>query len=107
MKRGYGKGKYGWVYVYDTKFRNGDKGTYKIGRSVNAKLRESELRAGNPYGKVIFAGFVGGQAKTIEAEFHQRYFDYWIEREMFLLTKEDVAYIKTRLKYIATKWFQL
>jgi len=106
MQRGYGKGRYGWVYVYDTSFRSNGTGTYKIGRSVNPKYRLAELNQGNPYGKMLFAGFVGQQAKSLEGHLHTHYTDKWIEREMFSLLPTDIDHIRLEIKRVATMWYE-
>lgn len=104
MQRGYGTGKYGWVYIYDTTFKENGKGIYKIGRSRNPNQREQALRASNPYGRILFMGFVGSQAKTIEGKLHCRYQDAWLERELFLLTETDLDEIYWILRAASTKW---
>lgn len=104
MQRGYGKGKYGWVYVYDTTFKEDGKGVYKIGRSVNPTFRVQEFNAANPYGKILFAGFVGPHAKTIESELHKRYQAFWMQKELFVLTDQQVENIRLRLQEVATEW---
>lgn len=104
MERGYGKGKYGWVYIYDTAFRRDGRGIYKIGRSANPTLREQEFRSCNPYGRMLFAGFVGGQARQMEGELHRRYRDSWVEKELFALTGFEVDEIRLELYRVATIW---
>jgi hypothetical protein len=105
-KRGRGAGKYGWVYVYDTAFRENGKGIYKIGRSINPKTRAYDLGAANPCGKILFAGFVGSQAKTLEGRFHRQHKESWLEREMFILTDFEVGGIRAELQEVATKWYE-
>ena len=104
LERGYGAGRYGWVYVYDTSLREEGKGIYKIGRSANVQMREQELRQGNPRGKIIFAGFEGNSARGTEASLHKQYREAWLEREMFLLSDEEVDAIKTRLEATSSMW---
>lgn len=105
-KRGQGAGSYGWVYVYDTAFKDGEKGIYKIGRSVKPKARAYALEAGNPCGKMLFAGFMGNQARSIERELHRRYHDDWVKRELFALTEFQLSVIRSRLKTASSGWYE-
>jgi hypothetical protein len=107
MMRGYGKGRYGWVYIFDTMHRKESFGIYKIGRSVNPKMRNEELRSGNPLGKILFSGFVGKYAKIMESKLHKKHQDTWIEREMFYLTQSDLDNIYQELYAHSSEWFQL
>lgn len=104
MRRGYGTGKRGWVYVYDTTSKENGRGIYKIGRSVNPKAREQEFAASNPFGKILFAGFVGGKAKWTEAYLHRQYEPNWIRRELFCLTDTELAKLRCSLKGASSKW---
>jgi len=105
MQRGYGKGKYGWVYVYDTTFREDGRGIYKIGRSVNPTVRAQEFAAANPYGKILFAGFVGSSARATESELHRRYQAFWVQKELFALTDQQIEDIRLRLQSFSTDWY--
>ena len=100
MLRGRGKGKFGWVYLFHTGFTD----IYKIGRSVNPKMRLAELNSGNPCGKMLFAGFVGSNARDIESGLHTKYRELWINREFFTLNQDDISWIYTFLKSISTEW---
>jgi len=103
MLRGYGKGKYGWVYLFHTGFND----IYKIGRSVNPQYRLAELTSGNPNGKMLFAGFVGNDAKIIESNLHKKHSASWIKLEFFSLTEFDVESMYRFLKSISTKWNEM
>jgi len=99
-------GKYGWVYVYDTAFRENGKGIYKIGRSVNPQFRVQEFNAGNPYGEILFAGFVGRDAKEVEARVHCHYQGSWIQGELFYLTDFELSELRLKLRSISTQWYE-
>ena len=104
MRRGCGSGKYGWIYLFDTTFKNETKLICKIGRSVNPNHRLGELTQGNPFGKILFSGFVGHNAKKIESKLHIKYSNCWIEREMFQLTQNQIQEIFNYLKNISSKF---
>jgi len=105
MRRGYGKGNYGWVYVFDTGFIKEDRTAIKIVRSVNPQFRIQELIQGNPFGKFLFYGFVGSDAKRMEAHLHRQYENHWIEREMFWLSNDDLKVIEEIIHSQSSQWF--
>jgi hypothetical protein len=99
------KGAPRWVYVFDAGFRDGDEGVFKIGISFNLKARELELKSGNPYGKILFAGFAR-RAREIEKQLHRFYQNRQIDREMFSLTKPDLLYIRQELQKASEDWYK-
>jgi hypothetical protein len=94
-----------WVYVFDTGIRKDNRGTFKIGISVNLTDREKALKAGNPLGKILFAGFADA-AMRIEKELHDIYRMQNIERELFSFAKSDLFVIRGNLKSKANDWYQ-
>jgi RNase P subunit RPR2 len=103
-KKGQSLAKTRWVYVFDTGIRNGDRGTFKIGISVNIDEREKALKAGNPLGKMLFAGLVDFAMK-FEKQLHDIYKKYSVERELFSFTKPDLFIIRDQLRNAATDWY--
>jgi hypothetical protein len=102
VTRGYGRGKAGWVYVFDTGHNDGERRIVKIGRSADYRVRIRELCAGNPMGRLLFAGYVSGQARKVEAALHQRYLAHWVERELFRLSARDMVDIRIYLNGISS-----
>lgn len=103
---GSGSGKYGWVYVFDTGHDDGDKKLYKVGRSTSPRKRGQALRAGNPRGNMMFAGFVGDKAKKIEGKLHRAMITAgrWVEREIFSLSERDLIRLRGTLKSDSLEW---
>jgi len=90
--------------VFDTSFSDSDGRVVKIGRSANPNFRIGELTQGNPFGKMLFAGFVGRSAMRMEADFHMMFREKWIQREMFRLSEFEIDRMKSILRKSSTKW---
>jgi len=62
---------------------------------------ERMLKAGNPFGSLIFAGLIGGKAIDIEHELHTLFQEQRVEREVFALSVDDITFIKQRLQHVS------
>ena len=96
----------GWIYVFDTKFHEDGKTTYKIGQSKNPLHRLSELRSGNPYGEILFAGFIGRRVHVAEVDFQKMFKKERVEREMFALDTQQLMGLRVKLRVLSSRWYE-
>lgn len=88
----------GWIYVFDTNFTVKGGRLYKIGYTTRKlSIREQALRSANPFGKVLFAAFVG-KVRSVEAAVHKQFGRYRAERELFRLPMDVLREVRDYLE---------
>ena len=68
-----------------TYFAIDDSGLVKIGRSIDWKNREKQLKTGNANIKIILV-----LQEDVEVELHKKFYDYQYSGEWYRISKDDI-----------------
>jgi len=85
----------GFVYVLSVGYYN----YYKIGVTIDLPRRLNELQAGNPRAKYVLHKWVRNK-RSAEAHLHNKFKNKKKQRELFRLSKTNIAAIE---KYLGTQ----
>src|SRR5690606_18253966 len=89
-----GNPKTGWIYVFRTgHYVDDDMGYFKIGCTSDLQQRRQALRTSNPFGDILFAAHTGRFVGRTERFLHWLLREQRYEREIFLLSRDDLAQV--------------